>query len=509
MSTVTHFSPARLPSNERSAFPSNGNKKRYPSKFDNYNDLSVARKCEMLINNALNGNYKSIDKRIDYPNPSANDQPNNQTESLNLSDQSAVITIRLDSNTSTNHSMNRSTSPSRAYDTTNRFCALISSSSSSESLNEIDQHDILVSATNDTLINDSTNNSTNNDSIKPSKNHPSKLSAFERYNRDRINALDMPRFGHQTHHTTEPESKFSKPGDSIFRNYWRYSILKDGTISCVNAAGNRKKITQLVLRARTAPFEFINGIPVTNYYAMFRNAERLQHISLSGLNLSNVRSLGRMFSDCFELRTVDMSGLDLSNVHDYQHMFDNCHSLKSVDFSGCNMTGAVKLDSMFYGCSSIILITINGLNGSLVESMNHMFRSCESLRILELPNLNISESVEMKKLFTGASKSIDITCPSAAILARYLKDKYDESSSSESPSSSPSIEKLNDRLSGSDNETSITEQINEQPPNEQPTAVTQTIDEFPHVLTEEQRATAFRWAPPPQSLVPEFIEWRE
>ena len=110
----------------------------------------------------------------------------------------------------------------------------------------------------------------------------------------------------------------------------------------------------------------------------------------------------------------------------------------------------------------------------------------------------------MKKLFCGANKSIDITCPSTAIIARYLKDKYDESSSSGTPSSSPSIEKLNDRLSGSDNETFITEAINEQP-----IFVTQTTDAFPHVLTEEQRATAFKWAPPPQSLVPEFIEWNE
>ena len=157
---------------------------------------------------------------------------------------------------------------------------------------------------------------------------------------------------------------------------------------------------------------------------------------------------------------------------------------------------------MFYGCSSIILITINGLNGSLVETMNHMFRSCESLRILELPNLNVNESVEMKKLFTGANKAIDITCPSTAIITRYLKDKYDESSSSESPSSSPSIEKLNDHLNGSDNETSMVETVKEEP-----ISMTQPITEFPHVLTEEQRATAFRWAPPPQSLIPEFIEW--
>jgi hypothetical protein len=141
-----------------------------------------------------------------------------------------------------------------------------------------------------------------------------------------------------------------------------------------------------------------------------------------------------------------------------------------------------------------------------------MFRSCESLRILELPNLIINDSVEMKKLFCGANKAIDILFPSAQILARYLKDKYSESSSSESPSASPSIETLNERLTDSDSE-----HIDEKQTNVNVKSSHQTIDEFlralggseehsfPHVLTEEQRATAFKWAPPPQSIVPKFV----
>ena len=354
---------------------------------------------------------------------------------------------------------------SRAHDvhTDNRFAMLVSSSSN-DSLNEIEEG------------NESTETVT-----KPIVEHDREI--LNRYKRDVLNVIDAIKVKRSTDHITD--SKFDEPGDSIYRNYWRYTILRDGSIHCVNAASNRKKLTQLVLRIKTAPFEFINGKPVTNYFAMFRNAERLQHISLRGLNVSHIRSFGRMFSDCFLLKTVDMSNLDLSNVQDYQHMFDNCHSLRTVDFSGCNMRSAVKLDSMFYGCTNIIMITLTGLSGEAVKTMNHMFRSCESLRILELPNLIINDSVEMKKTFYGANKAIDIVCPSEELLSRYLKDKYEESSSSDTPSTSPSIETLSEQ--------------------EMEVAKPEPLMEFPHVLTEEQRATAFKWAPPPESIVPSFM----
>ena len=368
---------------------------------------------------------------------------------------------------------------SRAHDislpTDNRFAMLVSSSSS-ESLHSADENETTIETPKE-----STTTSTAEDYDRE---------ILKRYKRDQLNILDAIKPKRPTEHITE--NKFSEPGDSIYRNYWRYTILKDGSIHCVNAAGNRKKLTQLVLRLKTAPFEYINDRPVVNYFAMFRNAERLQHVSLSGLNFSNIRSIGRMFSDCLALKSVDMSNLDLSNVNDYQHMFDNCKSLKSVDFSGCNMSGAVKLDSMFYGCTSIMMITLNGLTGTSVKSMNHTFRSCESLRILELPNLMIDDSVEMKKLFYGANKAVDILCPSSAILARFMKDKNNESSSSGTPSTSPSTDTLNTQLSDSDSE-----KHNET-----------TVNEFPHVLTEEQRESAYyKWAQPPQSIVPEFVDW--
>lgn len=384
--------------------------------------------------------------------------------------------------------INLSSAHDVSFNTDNRF-SMLQSSSSNDSLNEIEENEIVTEHQPETPI-----ESTINDIVEQiDRNYDREI--LKRYKRDRYNAIDAINPKRPTEHFTE--NHFCEPGDSIYRNYWRYTILKDGTVHCVNAAGNRRKITQLVLRIKTAPFEYINNLPVTNYFAMFRNAERLQHISLSGLNFSNIRSLGRMFSDCYALKTVDMSNLDLSNILDYQHMFDNCTSLKTVDFSGCNMTAAVKLDSMFYACTSIVMITLSGLTGASVKSMNHMFRSCESLRILELPNLTINDSVEMKKLFCGANKAIDILCPSAVLLARYLKDKFDESSSSDSPSGSPSIETLNDQITDSDSEN-----VNEKREKEH-----SVIDEFPHVLTEEQRASAFKWAPPPEQIIPSFIDW--
>ena len=149
---------------------------------------------------------------------------------------------------------------------------------------------------------------------------------------------------------------------------------------------------------------------------------------------------------------------------------------------------------MFYNCTSIRLITITGLNGSKVKSMKHMFRSCESLNILELPNLIVSDSVDMKKLFYGANKTIDIRCPSMSVQTQYTRDKYDENSSS--------AERLNDIQHSSDNEQPIKIQINQ--PDEEKSPPVNGLEEFPHVLTAEQRSHAFKWAIPPQSIIPEF-----
>jgi hypothetical protein len=82
-----------------------------------------------------------------------------------------------------------------------------------------------------------------------------------------------------------------------------------------------------------------------------------------------------------------------------------------------------------------------------------------------------------------------------------MKDKYDESSSS----GTPSIETLTDSDSEKYNEIAINEFF--QVPGRCCSLPRSDREKcsFPHVLTEEQRATAFKWAPPPQSIVPEFI----
>jgi uncharacterized protein YjbI with pentapeptide repeats len=245
-----------------------------------------------------------------------------------------------------------------------------------------------------------------------------------------------PKYANTPYFTTK---KFNEPGDCIYCGYWRYNILKDGAIQCVNSPNKRKKMVQLVLHANTAPLRYINGKPVSNFFSSFYHAEGLRYISLSGLNLSHVRSFGRMFEGCLMLKAVDMSGLDLSGVTDYRHMFDNCPTLKLVDFSGCDMSGAVHLDSMFYNCASIVELTLNGLTGKSIKSMSYMFRSCKSLRILDLPNLLIDESVEMIKTFFGANKFVNVTCPSAIVIESSLKPDCDEDACSDSLYPEPTV----------------------------------------------------------------------
>ena len=344
----------------------------------------------------------------------------------------------------------------------NRFAGLLSSSSSEESLHEmVPEEAIQVIEEQETKI-----------------ERQIAVDAYRKYKHDRFAAFDEKIYGRNKNRNCNTNTEFSNNGDTIYRGYWRYTILRDGSIQCVNATSNRNKITQLVISRKNSPFKRINNRLVENYYAMFRASERLQFISLSGLNFEGVTSVGRIFSDCFALKTVDMSNLNMNSVRDYQHMFDNCHSLKSIDFSGTTMRNAICMDSMFYGCESIVMITITGLYGDSIKMMNHMFRDCKSLRILELPNLRLSTDVKMKKMFYGASSTIDIICHDQKLLAKYLKDKHEESSSS--------VEQLN--------EISFEVDGDEVP-------IPEPIQEFPRILTDEdlQKAKPF---PEPRTYEP-------
>ncbi len=335
----------------------------------------------------------------------------------------------------------------------NRFAVLLSSSSSEESLHEMDTEEVIPEI----------------EEQETKIERKFAVDACRKYKHDRFMIFNDKARVYDKNRNCNTNTEFSKNGDTIYRGYWRYSILKDGSVQCVNATSNRKKITQLVISRKNSPFMSINNRLVENYYAMFRASERLQFISLAGLNFDGVTSVGRIFSDCFALKTADLSNLNMNSVRDYQHMFDNCRSLKSVDFSGTTMRDAIRMDSMFYACESITMITITGLYGDSIKLMNHMFRDCKSLRILELPNLHLPKGVEMKKMFYGTNSAMDILCHDQRLHAKFLKDKYEESSSS--------AEQLN---------TISTEDSDEVP-------IPEPIQEFPRVLTDEdlQKAKTF------------------
>lgn len=352
----------------------------------------------------------------------------------------------------------------------NRFAVLLSSSASEESLHGLAEEDIPEIEEQETRI-----------------ERKAAVDAYRKYKHDRFTSFDDKFYGRNKNKNCNTNTEFSKNGDTIYRGYWRYTILRDGSVQCVNATSNRKKITQLVISGKNSPFMSINNRLVVNYFAMFRASERLQFISLAGLNFDGVTSVGRIFSDCFALKTADLSNLNMNSVRDYQHMFDNCRSLKSIDFSGTTMRDAIRMDSMFYACESITMITIPGLYGDSIKLMNHMFRDCKSLRILELPNLRLSQDVEMKKMFYGANPAIDIICHDQKLLAKYLKDKYAESSSS--------VEQLN---------TISSEENCEEIP------VPEPIQEFPRILTDEDLRNAKPFPGPRtyEPVMPTFMQMK-
>ena len=184
------------------------------------------------------------------------------------------------------------------------------------------------------------------------------------------------------------------PGEAASDATWRtYSNLIERVVF-LEEAGQR-----VVLPSGWVGLSFLNNMPY------------LRSVDLSGLDTSNVTSMGNMFDGCSSLVSLDLSGLDTSNVTSMGNMFEDCSSLASLDLSGLDTSNVTSMGCMFSGCSSLASLDLSGLDTSLVTDMGCMFSGCSSLASFDLSSFDTSRVVDMYGMFSGCSSlaSLDLS----------------------------------------------------------------------------------------------------
>ncbi len=134
-------------------------------------------------------------------------------------------------------------------------------------------------------------------------------------------------------------------------------------------------------------------------YRFFNGLKELKEVDFTGLDSSNVDSMGALFEGCEALTTVNLEKLDTSNVTNMSSMFKGCKSLATFNFSNFDTYNVTKMDNMFEFCTSVKQLDLGSFDTRNLTSMFFMFNHCESLTYVNLTSFDTSKVDDMSALF--------------------------------------------------------------------------------------------------------------
>ena len=145
---------------------------------------------------------------------------------------------------------------------------------------------------------------------------------------------------------------------------------------------------------------------VTSMSSMFSYCSRLKELDVSSFNTSCVTSMYRMFADSSGLQKLklDVSKFETSNVTNMEYMFSGCSALKELDVSKFDTSNVTNMGYMFSGCRGLKELDVSDFNISNVTSMNNMFQDCSELTKLDVSKFDTSKVTSMSMMFLNCSK---------------------------------------------------------------------------------------------------------
>ena len=138
---------------------------------------------------------------------------------------------------------------------------------------------------------------------------------------------------------------------------------------------------------------------VENMYMMFTRCAALEKIDLSMFETSKVKNMYKMFSECGKLKEIKIDRFDTSSVETMRGMFYKAESLSHVPVENFNTKSVIDMSYMFYKCLAAQSINVSSFDTSKVQNMNYMFGNCQNLSSIDITNFNVGELLQSAYMF--------------------------------------------------------------------------------------------------------------
>ena len=183
---------------------------------------------------------------------------------------------------------------------------------------------------------------------------------------------------------------YSETGDQIFLMISTFE--NDGNLEHFSISGfnieNVKSMKKLFYKT------YLLGVTLNDF-----NTKNLEDISymfadtgikefnIEGFNTDEVTTIYHLLDESTSLKEVDILTIDASICKDLSYMFHSCGTIKK-DFSKSDTSKATNIAHMFQDCLSLTELKINNIDTSKVEDMSYMFDGCLVLESLDFSNWN-------------------------------------------------------------------------------------------------------------------------
>jgi len=171
-----------------------------------------------------------------------------------------------------------------------------------------------------------------------------------------------------------------------------------------DVADSERKVQQI-------DFSGLDTSNVTSMGSMFSGCRGLQELELSNLETGNVTNMSNMFSGCRGLQELDLSSLETGNVTNMSNMFSGCSGLKKLDISNFATGNVINMSDMFYDCNGLQELDLSNFATENVINMRDMFYECDGLQKLDLSNFVTENVTNMYEMFHGCDglKELDLS----------------------------------------------------------------------------------------------------
>ena len=161
--------------------------------------------------------------------------------------------------------------------------------------------------------------------------------------------------------------------EQMFRNCYALEEI-DLHEQDMKALQTTKGMFSRCAKLKKADFSGWHAPKLIDANGMFEECRNLRDISMYGTNSMYICDMSAMFADCNDLENVNLGNTTPKTTY-AEKMFRNCVSLTSLDLSGIDVSEAKTMNKMFAGCKNLLEVKMNTATDAGTDTRD-MFKNC-------------------------------------------------------------------------------------------------------------------------------------